>query len=80
MRHYDRSTSWYNSYVIDVNDDAESAGAHYGGDRGLVRDFVNTVAGGELSISATTIDDSVNGQLLVFRADESMKKGVPVKF
>ncbi|MBR0159110.1 MAG: Gfo/Idh/MocA family oxidoreductase [Clostridia bacterium] len=80
VRHYDRSTSWYNGRVIDVNDDAESAGAHYGGDRGLVRDFVNTVAGGELSISATTIDDSVNGQLLVFRADESMKKGVPVKF
>ncbi len=78
--HYDRKTSWYNSRVIDVNGDKDSEGSHYGGDRGLVRDFVNTVSGGELSVSATTIDDSVNGQLLVFRADESLKKGVPVKF
>lgn len=80
VRHYDRKTSWYNSRVIDVNEDEETAGQHYGGDRGLVKDFVNTVAGGRTSISATTINDSVNGHILVFRADESMKKGVPVKF
>ena len=80
VRHYDRGTSWYNSRVIDVSADADNAGAHFGGDRGLVRDFVNTVAGGALSISASTIDDSVRGHLLVFRADESMKKGIPVKF
>lgn len=80
VRHYDRKTSWYNGRVIDINEDEESAGQHYGGDRGLVRDFVNTVSGGETSISATTINDSVNGQILVFRADESMEKGIPVKF
>ncbi len=80
VRHYDRKTSWYNSRVIDISEDAESAGSHYGGDRGLVRDFINTVSGGELSISATTIDDSVNGQLLVFRADESLRTGKAVKF
>ncbi|MBO4423465.1 MAG: Gfo/Idh/MocA family oxidoreductase, partial [Clostridia bacterium] len=80
VRHYDRKTSWYNSRVIDVNEDDGTAGQHYGGDRGLVKDFVDTVAGGSTSISATTINDSVNGHLLVFRADESMEKGVPVKF
>ena len=80
VTHYDRSNSWYKSRVIDVNQDADSAGAHYGGDRGLVRDFVNTVAGGELSISATTLDDSVRGHLLVYRADESMKKGRTLRF
>ena len=80
VRHYDRKTSWYNSYVIDINEDEENAGRHYGGDRGLVKDFVNTLTGGQTSVSATTINDSVNGQLLIFRADESMQKGVLVKF
>lgn len=78
VRHYDRGTSWYNSREIDTKGEGPG-GAHSGGDRGLVEDFVNTLRGGEKSISATTIDDSVNGQILVFRADESLEKGVPVK-
>ncbi|MBP5312769.1 MAG: Gfo/Idh/MocA family oxidoreductase [Clostridia bacterium] len=80
VRHFDRKTSWFNREVIDVTGGEGYEGGHFGGDKGLVQDFVNTIRGGSLSVSATTIDDSVNGQVLVFRADDSMEKGVPVRF
>ena len=80
IRHYDRNTSWFDSRVIEIAGEDGYEGGHFGGDRGLVSDFAATINGGELSVSATTIDDSVNGQLLVFRADESLEKGMPVKF
>ena len=44
---------------------------HAGGDDGIIRDFVNMVRGGEVSISCTKIQDSVYGHLCVYKADES---------
>jgi len=49
-------------------------GGHGGGDLRLVSDFVNLVRGGETSISCTRIDDSINGHLVGFCADDAMEK------
>jgi len=38
----------------------------------LVSDFVNLVRGQETSISCTRIDDSINGHVVGFCADDAM--------
>ena len=48
---------------------------HSGGDSRLVNDFVNMELGLPRSISATVLDDSINGHLLVYAADESLDNG-----
>ncbi|MBR1676297.1 MAG: Gfo/Idh/MocA family oxidoreductase [Clostridia bacterium] len=48
---------------------------HSGGDSRLVNDFVNMESGLPRSVSATVIEDSINGHLLVFAADESLDNG-----
>ena len=50
--------------------------AHFGGDRGLVRDFCDMMDGKGASLSRTTIDDSINSHLVCYSADSSMEKGV----
>ena len=54
-------------------------GGHFGGDKALVRDFCNLLQGGEKSISCTSIDDSINGHMLVYAADKSAKSKAAVK-
>lgn len=56
--------------VVDVNVTDDS---HGGGDIELVKDFVRYVRDGEMSVSCTSIEDSMKGHLTVFRADKSMK-------
>lgn len=61
--------------VIDtrVGDDS-----HGGGDLMLAEDFVRYVRDDEMSVSCTSIEDSVKGHLTIFRADKSMKNsGIP---
>ena len=53
-------------------------GGHYGGDRGLVADFIDYLCGKTPSISCTDIADSINGHLTVFAADKSVKADKPV--
>lgn len=66
--------------VVDLSETCSASVGHGGGDHALVEDFVNYVRGKETSLSCTSIDDSVNGHLVVFCADESMAKGgIPVK-
>jgi hypothetical protein len=48
---------------------------HSGGDSRLVNDFVIMELGLPRSISATVLDDSINGHLLVYAADESLDNG-----
>ena len=63
------------SVSVDVTGDMQGAkGGHGGGDMRLVADFVNFVRGEPRSISCTSIDDSVNGHLVGFRADEAMRE------
>ncbi|MFK4998826.1 hypothetical protein ACI2OX_20575 [Bacillus sp. N9] len=37
----------------------------------MVEDFVNVLKGNEPSISTTSLDDSINGHLIVFAADRA---------
>ncbi len=53
--------------------------SHGGGDLLLTEDFVNYVRDDILSVSCTSINESVKGHLTVFKADESMKNGGVVK-
>jgi predicted dehydrogenase len=63
---------------VDVKGDMHGAfGGHGGGDLRLVRDFVRVLQGGPVSISSTTLDDSIYGHLLCYRADESMEQRRP---
>lgn len=50
-------------------------GSHGGGDLRLVEDFVRVLQGQTPSISCTSINDSINGHLAVFRAERSRKTG-----
>lgn len=56
-------------------DKSGMTGSHGGGDLRLVEDFVRVLQGQAPSISCTTINDSINGHLAVFRAERSRKTG-----
>lgn len=59
----------------------EEGDGHSGGDSRIAEDFANLVAGEPRSVSATVIEDSLNGHFAVYAADESMETGrvVPVR-
>ena len=60
------------SVDLDVGGDVHGAfGGHGGGDLRLVQDFVRTLAGGEPSLSCTSIRDSINGHLIGFCAEQA---------
>lgn len=59
-------------HVGELGDTTGAYGGHGGGDLRLVEDFVNVLHGDEPSISATSLDDSVLGHLVVFKAGESL--------
>lgn len=59
---------------VSVRDDS-----HGGGDIELARDFVRYVRDNDMSVSCTSIEDSMKGHLTVFRADKSMKNGGKVE-
>lgn len=79
IRKYDKKTSTYTEESVNFADVKGETGGHFGGDKGLVQDFCNIVLGKGKSISCTSIDDSINGHLLVYSADEALKKDAPVK-
>lgn len=76
LRKYDRKTSCYLEEKVKTDIENGIVDAHFGGDRGLVRDFCDMMDGKEVSISRTTIDDSINSHLVCYAADFSMEKGV----
>ncbi len=59
-------------------DKSGTNGTHGGGDLRLVEDFVHVLQGQTPSVSCTSIEDSVNGHLAVFRAEEARKTGTVV--
>ncbi len=68
----------YKEQSFDINEIGDSAGergAHGGGDIRLIKDFCNTIEGGEISISCTDILDSLKSHLVVFTAEESRETG-----
>ena len=80
IRTYNKDTAGYNERVIDFMDRQGETGGHFGGDKGLVDDFLVYLKGGKPSISTTVIEDSLVGHLLVYDANKSVKKKEPVKF
>ena len=62
----------YTEETVDLNVSGDTHGAfggHGGGDVRLAEDFVRFVRGEPLSISCTSIEDSINGHLIGFCAD-----------
>lgn len=59
-------------------DKSGANGTHGGGDLRLVEDFVRVLQGETPSVSCTSIEDSVNGHLAVFRAEKARKTGTVV--
>lgn len=60
---------------VDTNLLSETKEGHGGGDMNLIRDFVHYIRDNEMSVSCTSIDETVKGHLVVFKADESMAHG-----
>lgn len=79
VRKFDKNTDFFTEEKIEFNDKQGETGGHYGGDKGLVSDFIHYVKGDTPSISCTDISDSINGHCVVFMADESIKTGLPVQ-
>jgi hypothetical protein len=75
LRKYSKETSLCTEEKVNFMDRKGETGGHFGGDKALIRDFCNLMLGGEQSISCTSINDSINGHLLVYAADRSMKTG-----
>ncbi len=64
--------------VVDLKiggDKSGATGSHGGGDLRLVEDFVRVLQGEEPSISCTSLNDSINGHLAVFRAEQARVSG-----
>lgn len=73
----------YSEEIVDLNLSGDMTGAfggHGGGDIRLAADFVNFISGKPYSISCTTIKDSINGHLAVYKADRSMEEHRIVNF
>ncbi|MFH0965563.1 MAG: Gfo/Idh/MocA family oxidoreductase [Planctomycetota bacterium] len=67
----------YSEEIVDlsVSGDMQGAfGGHAGGDERLVADFVSFVRGEPSSLARTSIEDSVQGHLIGFCADEAMER------
>ncbi|MBQ7879839.1 MAG: Gfo/Idh/MocA family oxidoreductase [Clostridia bacterium] len=81
LRIFDRSEGKFDfdEEVIDVSKeirDSTDYGGHGGGDYAIMYELVRYLNGDNSSISITGIDDSINGHLVVYAADESRKTGV----
>ena len=80
VRIYDKEHAGFKESIITFDDKKGEVGGHFGGDKGLVQDFLAYLSGNEPSVSTTTIDDSLIGHLIVFDADKSVKINEPIKF
>lgn len=79
LRKFDKTTDFFTEEKISFTDKLGETGGHYGGDRGLVADFVDYIEGRTPSLSCTDISDSINGHEVVFAADKSVKEDKPVE-
>ena len=72
------SEKGYTETVFELNDKGDkigAKGAHGGGDRMLVLDFIEYLNEKEPSISCATLEDSAISHRAVFRADEARREG-----
>ena len=72
------SENFYTEERLDIeNFDLDG---HGGGDDNLTADFIKYVAGEKVSVSCTSIYDSVDGHNIIFLADESREENGALKF
>jgi predicted dehydrogenase len=78
IRHIDtRVGHEYSEEIIKLDAEGDmygGFGGHAGGDLRLVEDFVRFIQGKSVSISCTSIEDSIYGHLIGFYADKSMQE------
>ncbi len=82
-KHHNHDVGWKEE-IIDVNNNIVNHakfGGHMGGDFMIMHDLVAYLNGDRSSLSITSIDDSVNGHLIVYAAEESRKtnKFIPIE-
>lgn len=80
IRRFDRSGDkfWFNEETVDVSDlvyENENYSGHAGGDYAIMNELVRFFNGDNSSVSITSIDDSVNGHLIVYGAEKSIEEG-----
>jgi hypothetical protein len=74
LRTYARDALMGKTETIDVHPISNAKdGGHSGGDYAIMHDLVRYLNGDKSSISITSIEDSVNGHLCVYAAEESRK-------
>ena len=75
LREFNMNGSEYGDSAteFDVNADIAVNDDHLGGDFALMRDITRYFAGKTISPSLTNIEDSINGHLIVYAAEESRK-------
>ena len=77
IRRYKRDKGFGKTEIIDCSNDIVinvKDGGHSGGDYKIMLDLCNYLNGDKSSISITSIEDSVNGHLVVYAAEESRKE------
>ena len=77
---FDRTGTTYRAHkeTVDVTKDvvvSDDYGGHAGGDYAIMYELVRYLNGDTSSCSITNIDDSINGHLVVYAAEESRKQG-----
>ena len=73
----------YSEELVDLKHYADNTGAfggHGGGDQKVVEDFVSLLEGNPPSISCSSIQDSINGHLIGFLADQARKERRVIEF
>ena len=84
LRIFDKNEICYKDQTIDLNEinalggEENSVAGHYGGDYYIMRDLVRYLNGEPTSVATTVINDSVNGHLICYAAEEARKNGVVV--
>jgi len=74
--------------VIDINKEIQNqnhaeghmGAGHSGGDYAIMKELIDYLNGDKSSISITNLDDSINGHLVVYMAEESRLKNKIAKF
>lgn len=75
LRQFDEKTTFEKETEFDFNDKKGETGGHFGGDRGLVNDFLSVLRGEKASVSCTTIADSLDSHLCCYAAEKSRETG-----
>lgn len=78
VRTFDYETKNFVEKEYDVSALLGEDGGHFGGDQGIMDEFLTLIKGGTPSVSCTPISDSIYGHLCVFAAEKSrLSGGIP---